>query len=109
MTATQIAPSFDRIRVWTAVVALSATFGIGLLTGLNVSRSADHGTSAVSLAGAAAQAPLWSKAQSLAAFQAYRQGERADPGAAQAPLWSKAQSLAAFQAYRQGERADLGH
>jgi hypothetical protein len=111
MTATHIALPFERTRVWTAVVALAATFGIGLLAGLNLPRTADHGAAVAPPAVAVAEAPLWSEAQGSAAYQAYRQGEQAGLEAF-APSsqydYATNPSSVAYQAYRQGEQRALG-
>jgi hypothetical protein len=84
------------------VVALSATFGIGLLAGLNLPRTAGEGVAAVAPAAAVAVTRISADAQSAASNQAFRQGERADLLAA-----GSAASAASNQAFRQGERADL--
>ena len=81
MTISQIGMPYRQVRTSLLVAALLVTFGVGLLAGLNVSRFADRGTSAAPIGAAA----LSSGRQASAAYQAYRQGEWADPGSAAAP------------------------
>ncbi|MGO9180655.1 MAG: hypothetical protein ACLQHS_15540 [Candidatus Limnocylindrales bacterium] len=78
MTAGHIATPLRQIRTSLLVAAVIVTFGIGLLAGLNVSRIADQGTTAVPVAAA----PFSSKALNGPAFQDDRPAERADLAAA---------------------------
>ena len=78
MTAGQIATPYRQIRTSLLVAAVIVTFGIGLLAGLNVSRIADHGTTAAP----DAAAPFSSKALNGPAFQDDRPAERAERAAA---------------------------
>ncbi len=94
-----------RFPTWAVALLAAATFGVGLVAGLDIPRTASTAIVGQAVTGSTAVAAVATGADASRAWLAYRSGERGLPAFNGA--LGAADAAAAFRSYRIGER-DLG-